>query len=61
MKINIYEYINEMEDDDYAEENNGRTRLFIDLKGVADFIENEVQRDNPDCDIEICGVDRWEH
>ena len=53
-------YINEMEDDEYAEENNGRTRLFIDLKGIADFIENEVQRDNPDCDIEICGVDRWE-
>ena len=61
MKINIHEYINEMEDDDYAEENNGRPRLFIDLKGIADFIENEVQRDNPDCDIEICGVDKWEH
>ena len=60
MKINIHEYINEMEDDEYAEENNGRTRLFIDLQGIADFIKNEVQRDNPDCDIEICGVDRWE-
>ena len=61
MKINIYQYINEMEDDDYEEENNGRKRLFIDLKGIADFIESKVQKDNPDFDIEICGVDRWEH
>ena len=26
----------------------------------ADFIEDKVQKDNPNCDVEICGVERWE-
>jgi len=60
-QLNIHEYVNEMEDDDHKEKNGGRKRLFIDLKGIADFIEDQVQKDNPNCDVEICGVERWEY
>jgi len=54
--LKIYEHV-----DTYKDEEGGRETLLINLKSIADAIEDQVQKDNPNCDVEICGVERWEY
>ena len=55
----ILEYISkfsdEMEDDNYANYNNGRTRIFVNLDNLSDDIIDRLQKDNPNADIEMSG------
>ncbi len=53
----IVEYLSQFsdldEDDDYANYNNGRTRIFVNLDNLSDDIVERLQEYNPNSDIEI--------
>tara|TARA_R100001460_G_scaffold3690_1_gene10989 strand:- start:18 stop:239 length:222 start_codon:yes stop_codon:yes gene_type:complete len=51
----ISKFSDEMEDDDYADYNNGRTRIFVNLDNLSDDIIDRLQKDNPNADIEMAG------
>ena len=59
-KLEIDEYVDVMEEDDYSTYNNGRKRYFVDLIRVADDITTILEKEDPNVDIEITGVARWE-
>ena len=42
MKIDIDNYVDEMEEDEYEEANDGTKRLFVDLSRLADDQMNKV-------------------
>ena len=44
MKIDIWQYI--VEDNEY------HNKLYIEKNNLLEMIKNEVQRDNPDCEVE---------
>ena len=50
-----------MEEDEYEEANDGTKRIFVDLSRMADDILEIVKKNNPNHDVELCGVERWEH
>ena len=59
-KLEIDDYVDIDEDPDYQENNNGRIRYFVDLSRVADDIITILEDEDPNVDIEITGVKRWE-
>ena len=61
MKIDIDNYVDEMQEDEYEEANDGTKRLFVDLSRLADDILEIVKKNNPNHDVELCGVERWEN
>ena len=61
MKIDIDNYVDEMQEDEYEEANDGTKRLLVDLSRLADDILEIVKKNNPNHDVELCGVERWEH
>ena len=55
MKIEINNHVHE----DEEPEENGK-RYYVDLSSLADEVKQKLEEENPDYEIELCGVKRWE-
>ena len=59
-KLEIDDYVDIDEDLDYQENNNGRIRYFVNLNKLVEDIITILEDEDPNIDIEITGVARWE-
>jgi hypothetical protein len=54
-QVNIYNHVNKEEKpDEYGK------RYYVDVSSLADAVKATLETENPDYEIELCGVKRWE-
>ena len=54
-QVNIYNHADkEEEPEEYGK------LLYVDVSSLADEVKATLEKENPDYEVELCGVERWE-